>query len=96
MAKRQTPVTKFSGLVHFYRWLVRGFADIAKPLTRLTEGGRDIQWKDDCERTFNALKQTLVTAPVLSYTKTNEQIVLDIDVSNVEIDAARKIHRLFQ
>ena len=38
---------------------------IAAPLTRLTSKGVKFDWDDKCERSFQELKNRLVTAPLL-------------------------------
>jgi hypothetical protein len=44
---------------------IPGFADIAKPLTRLAEKKRTFDWSPEAEATFRSLKEALCTAPVL-------------------------------
>ena len=64
-----------------------GFATIAKPLTKLTEEGRQFQWSRECQAAFEELKSILTKAPVLSYPLPDGQFVLDTDASNVGIGA---------
>ena len=46
-------VRSFLGLCSYYRRFIWEFSDIARPLHRLTEEGREFKWSDDCEGTFN-------------------------------------------
>ena len=85
--KDKHEIRSFLGLCTYYRRFVRGFADIAKPLTKLTEEQRDFKWDDGCKRAFEDLKQALVTAPVLSYPRREGDFVLDTDASNVGMGA---------
>ncbi|KAG5887049.1 hypothetical protein JTB14_020398 [Gonioctena quinquepunctata] len=57
----------FLGLCTYYRRYVLGFANIAKPLTRLTDGQTKFQWSEECQDSFRKLKGALINAPVLSY-----------------------------
>ena len=78
-------VRSFLGLCTYYRRFVPGFANIAKPLTRLTEENRQFAWNEECQNAFVHLKQILVSAPVLAYPKRDGKFVLDTDASNVGI-----------
>ena len=57
----------FLGTVGYYRRFIKNFATIAEPLFYLLKGDNKFIWTDDCERAFEKLKETLVTAPVLAY-----------------------------
>ena len=48
-------VRSFVGLCSYYRKFVKNFAQIAKPLHRLTEKGREFAWDDECENVFKNL-----------------------------------------
>ena len=80
-------VRSFLGLASYYRRFIRGFADIAHPLHRLTEKARAFIWSDDCQDTFKTLKRHLQEAPILAYPKSEGQFVLDTDASGVGIGA---------
>ena len=64
-----------------------GFASIAKPLTRLTEGQRQYCWDEECQEAFQNLKNALSNAPVLEYPQPEGQFILDTDASNVGLEA---------
>ena len=63
--KNVTEIRSFLGLAGYYRRFVENFSLIAAPLTRLTRKGVKFDWDDKCERSFQELKNRLVTAPVL-------------------------------
>ena len=77
----------FLGLCSYYRRFVRGFANIAAPLHRLTENGRAFVWTSECDVAFQRLKQVLSQAPVLAYPTSAGAFVLDTDASNTGIGA---------
>ena len=85
--KNQTEVKSFVGLASYYRRFVKGFADIARPLHRLTEKGRRFKWGEDCQQAFMQLKSSLVTAPVLAYPDPKKRFILDTDASEAGIGA---------
>lgn len=78
-------VRSFLGLCTYYRRYVKGFANVAKPLTRLTEEKRIFEWNSDCQDAFEELKKTLVSAPILGYPRTEGKFILDTDASNTAI-----------
>ena len=56
----------FIGLAQFFRRFVKGFSQIAAPLTDLTRKGSGIHHCNaDCDSAFARLKKALTTAPVL-------------------------------
>ncbi len=80
-------VRSFVGFASYYRRFIRSFADIARPLHRLTEKSRDFKWDSDCEKSFETLKRCLQEAPILAYPKPEGQYVLDTDASGDGIGA---------
>lgn len=83
--KDKHEIRSFLGLCTYYRRFVLGFADIAKPLTRLTEDKNSFVWDLSCRQAFEELKKRLVNAPILSYPRPEGKFVLDTDASNVGI-----------
>ncbi|RVW75772.1 Retrovirus-related Pol polyprotein from transposon 17.6 [Vitis vinifera] len=61
-----TEIQSFLGLAGYYRWFIEGFSKIALPLTRLTQKGVKFEWSNDCECSFQELKNRLVIAPILT------------------------------
>ena len=49
------------------RRFISGYADIAKPLHKLTEKNQTFDWTPQCQAAFDKLKQKLISAPVLAY-----------------------------
>ncbi|GBN30424.1 Retrovirus-related Pol polyprotein from transposon 297 [Araneus ventricosus] len=77
----------FLGLCTYYRRFVRNFSAIARPLHILTEARSNFNWTEECEKSFNSLKQALITSPVLTYPRTDKEFILDTDASNEGIGA---------
>ena len=63
-------VRSFLGLAGYYRKFVKGFAELAVPLTNLTKNQavRDwaLHWKEHVQSSFQKLKDALISAPVLT------------------------------
>nr|GFC04953.1 retrotransposable element Tf2 [Tanacetum cinerariifolium] len=59
-----TEVRSFLGLAGYYRRFVEGFSCLALPLTKLMRKGEKFVWNEEREKSFEELKQHLVSAPV--------------------------------
>ena len=77
----------FLGLVSYYRKCIKGFSQLAKPLTDLT-GDKAVWRRGDADaKSFTALKVVLETAPVLPLTDFEKQFVVTTDASDVAVGA---------
>ena len=76
-----TEVRSFLRLAGYYRKFVEGFSKIATFLTRLTRKNAKFQWDDDCEKSFQELKECLTSASVLTLPSGNEGLVVYSDAS---------------
>lgn len=85
--KSQPEVRSFLGLASYYRRFVKGFAEIARPLHQLTEKGRRFKWTEACQNSFEQLKRSLMSAPVLAYPDPAKTFILDTDASDAGIGA---------
>ncbi|GBM73680.1 Retrovirus-related Pol polyprotein from transposon 297 [Araneus ventricosus] len=72
----------FLGPCTYYRHFVRNFSAIARLLHKLTEATSNINWTEECEKSFNNLNQALITSSVLTYPRTDKEFILDTDASN--------------
>nr|GFC93551.1 putative reverse transcriptase domain-containing protein [Tanacetum cinerariifolium] len=61
-----TEVRSFLGLAGYYRRFVEGFSRLTLPLTKLMRKGETFVWNEEREKSFEELKQRLVSAPVLT------------------------------
>nr|GFA30211.1 retrotransposon protein, putative, Ty3-gypsy subclass [Tanacetum cinerariifolium] len=61
-----TEVRSFLGLAGYYRRFVEGFSRLALPLTKLMRKCKKFVWNEEREKSFEELKQRLVSAPVLT------------------------------
>ena len=79
-------VRSFMGLAGYYSRFVEGFSHIAAPLTQLTRKNVKFKWKEECEKSFQELKQRLVTAPVLTIPLGIGGFVIYSDASHKGLD----------
>lgn len=78
-------VQQFLGLCNYYRKFIYKFSDIVNPMVQLTKKETHFQWTDECQRSFDALKTALCTAPILSFPTPSGRYILDTDASAVGI-----------
>jgi hypothetical protein len=86
-SKNKTEVKSFLGLCTYYRRFVPHFADVARPLHRLTEENCEFAWTEECQRSFEKLKQLLTSTPILAYPNLDGEFCLDTDASDSAIGA---------
>jgi hypothetical protein len=67
------------GLASYYRRFIAGFLRISHPITSLQRKENKFQWTEDCERSFQQLKQLLTNAPILRIEDLNEDFVVCTD-----------------
>ncbi|KAM6543614.1 hypothetical protein CsatB_008061 [Cannabis sativa] len=79
--KTVTEVRSFLGLASYYRRFVEGFSKIAMSLSELTRKNQRFIWSDKCEKSFQELKQRLITTPVLALSSDQEKFVVYCDAS---------------
>lgn len=80
-----TGVKAFLGLCNYYRRFIKGFAQIASPLNKLTSKHIKFKWDVDCQIAFDTLKSALVSAPILAYPDFNLPFHLYVDASQTGI-----------
>jgi hypothetical protein len=80
-------VRAFLGLASFYRRLVQGFAEMAKPLTELTRKDREFTWGPSQQKAFEELKVRLCTTPVMAYPNFELPFILTTDASKRAVAA---------
>eukprot|EP01018_Ginkgo_biloba_P004724 Gb_28015 [translate_table: standard] len=78
-------VRSFLGLASFYRRFVLGFSKIAAPLTELLKKSKRFKWTDQCQKSFDILKQKLTDAPILTLPDMEKPFTLYTDASGIAI-----------
>ncbi|CAK1604154.1 unnamed protein product [Parnassius mnemosyne] len=72
-----------ASLCSYYRRFVKNFADIAKPLHKLTEEKRHFCWNESCDIAFQELKNRLCKTPILGYPDAGKKFIADTDASDI-------------
>ena len=76
-------VKQFLGLIGYYRKFVPRFADILRPLTKLTHHNVVFEWTDQCSKAFNHLRELLMEYPILRYPDPKQGYILYTDASGI-------------
>ena len=71
----------FLGVVNYYSKFIPNMADIAKHLYKLIEKNAIWEWKNECDDSFQVLKQRLSESPVLSMYDPDIPLKVDCDAS---------------
>lgn len=69
------------GTTGYYRRHIKGYAQIARPLTKLLRKDSVFTWGEEQQSAFDALKKALISPPVLSYPDRNQVQILTTDAS---------------
>ena len=71
----------FLGMAGYYRRFIEGFSKIAGPMTKLLRKNTPFVWTEQCEQSFQTLKQKLTTSPVLAVPETGKDYTVYCDAS---------------
>ena len=85
--KTLTRVRSFTAFCNYYRKFVKNFAEVAKPLYRLTSKGVKFTWEKEHEDAIQLLKTRLLQAPILAFPNFRQPFVIDTDASETALDA---------
>ena len=85
--KKVKDIQAFIGLAGYYRKFIGDFSRIAKPLTKLTKKSEKFAWAAEQQNAFEALKEKLMTAPVLKYPDFSEEFNVTTDASDYAVGA---------
>ena len=79
---------KFLGLATYLHKYARNFAGLALPLSRLLKKDVDWEWTAETQQSFEAIKQSLITAPILAIADHDKPFYVVCDASDFAIGCA--------
>ncbi|KAK1643105.1 hypothetical protein QYE76_060910 [Lolium multiflorum] len=79
--KNAKEIRGFLGMAGYYRRFIEGFSKIAGPMTKLLKKNTPFEWTDECEASFQTLKDKLTTAPVLAVPEPGKDYTVYCDAS---------------
>ncbi|KAL0303197.1 UNVERIFIED_CONTAM: Transposon Tf2-11 polyprotein [Sesamum radiatum] len=72
----------FLGLANYYQRFVKGYFEIARPMTDLLKKTENWNWTPQCQVSFDNLKRAMVTDPVLALSDMSKPFVVETDASD--------------
>ena len=90
--KTTKEVQSFLGLTSYYRRFIKNFAEIARPLYRLTEKNVNFNWDEHCQIAFQTLKEKMINPPLLAYPNFSNPFLLQTDASDKALGAVLMNH----
>ena len=91
-------IRSFLGHAGFYRWFIKDFSQIAKPLSNLLVQGIPFEFDSHCLHAFTVLKDKLISAPIVVAPDWSFPFELMCDASDYAIGAVlgQKREKIFQ
>jgi len=86
--KNKKELLHFLGSVGWFRKFIKGYSNICRPLTRLTQNSITYQWGDDQMKAFDQLKHILTNPPLLRFFDENLPIHIYTDASGYGVGSA--------
>lgn len=87
--KNVDEVKRFVAFCNYYRKFVPSFAEITLPLNKLCRKNQAFIWTEDCQKSFDFLKTSLMTPPILQYPDFSDEneFIIQTDASGMAIGA---------
>lgn len=79
--RNEKETRSFLGLCNYYRKFVKGFAEIARPLTALTKKDVEFKFNDECVKAFWTLRKKLSSEIVLAYPDFTKEFHVCVDAN---------------
>ena len=80
--RNQKGVKEFLGMVDYYQKFINRFANVARPMTKLTRKGIKFEWTGECQTGFEYLKKCLTEELILKYLDPSKRYVVFMDASD--------------
>ena len=80
-------IISFLGHAGFCRRFIKDFSKLSKPLCNLLEKNSAFDFDDACLQVFNAIKEKLVSAPIMLVPDWNQPFEVMCDASDIAIGA---------
>jgi RNase H-like domain found in reverse transcriptase len=82
-----TEVRKFLGFTGYYRYFIKDYSKIAKPLLLLTHNTTPWQWNDEQQQAFETLRNLMCQQPVLKQPDFTKPFAVFTDASAYGVGA---------
>lgn len=85
--KTSKEVRRLIGMVMWYKKFIPGLSIIIEPLTNLTRKKVKFLWSPECEQAFDKIKNSLISAPILSCPNFSYEFIVQCDSSSYGLGA---------
>jgi hypothetical protein len=75
------------GHTGYYKKIIKGYAQITAPLERLLNKVYQFGWTDECQQSFDTLKEKMVTVPILVFPNWSKAFHVHVDASSIALGA---------
>jgi hypothetical protein len=75
------------GHTGYYRKFIKGYAQITTPMEKLLKKDCQFGWTDECQQSFDMLKQKMVTVPILVFPDWSKEFHVHVDESSIALGA---------
>lgn len=76
-------VKRFVAFCNYYRKFIKNFAEKTISLNKLTRKNTNFVWTDECEKSFQNLKQSLMHPPILQYPQFDKPFIITTDAAKL-------------
>lgn len=80
--KTEKEIRSFLGMANYYRKFIPNYSKLASPLTYLLKKDVKFHWSELCQNSFDKIKHSLTSTPVLAYPDTEKSFILTCDASD--------------
>ena len=80
-------IRSFLGHAGFYRRFIKDFYKLSKPLCNLLEKNSTFDFDDVCLQAFNAIKEKLISAPIITVPDWSQPFEVMCDASDFAVEA---------
>lgn len=80
-------VRRIIGMLSWYRRFIPSFSTLISPFTSLLKKGAKFSWDSKCEDAFRAIKNVLISAPILTCPNFEHEFILQTDASAYGVGA---------
>jgi hypothetical protein len=80
-------IQSFLGGAGYYRRFIKNFSKHSAPMNKLTQKNQPYIWGNEQQKSFEKIKQKLITSPVLIYPDLEKPFRLYTDASNIALGA---------
>lgn len=78
---------RFVAFTNYYRKFIPKFAELSLPLNKLSRKNASFKWTTECQKSFDSLKNALISPPILQYPNFDDKnvFILQTDASGYAI-----------